>query len=627
MKKNFFFLLFLPFLLNAQIKDNLKDVVKNTNVTYLNQLKSKFDSEFSERKLRIEEFLLMNPDFKRSFFEGDVYKEIYDVSDSGEVFYYETLNLNSSITARTNHLYNGGSLGLSIQGEGMLVGVWDGGTVRITHEEFDNSRVTNVDGTAVDDHATHVAGTILAKGITPTLRGIAFEAEGLSYDWNNDYAEMANAAANGLLVSNHSYWVGPTLSSWLLGAYDNRARQLDEITFAAPFYLPVVAAGNDRNRFDIPVIANHINSKFGYDLIRGMQNAKNFLTVGAVSDVLNYQSATDVNMSTFSSWGPTDDGRIKPEVVAKGVNVRSTTFTNDSSNGFKSGTSMASPAVAGVALLLQQHYFNVNDAFMRSASLKGLIIHTADEAGFEPGPDYEYGWGLVNANKAAELINEKAISSAVLDELTLSNGGNYSRTIMANGSGNLKISISWTDRAYPTANSGTEDPDVNYLVNDLDIRVSKDGIDYFPWKLDKTDPIMPATNSSTNDVDNYERVEIQDPSGIYTITVSHKGTLVGGNQNFSLIVSGPNVVLNTNDFIKEGIVIYPNPSKDWLTIESPAVTLEKIFFYDLQGRLVKQLNVNGSTKEKINIQDLASGVYYINVVTSEGSISKKIVKE
>ena len=129
-----------------------------------------------------------------------------------------------------------------------------------------------------------------------------------------------------------------------------------------------------------------------------------------------------------------------PEVVAKGVNVRSTTFTNDSSNGFKSGTSMASPAVAGVALLLQQHYFNVNDAFMRSASLKGLIIHTADEAGFEPGPDYEYGWGLVNANKAAELINEKAISSAVLDELTLSNGGNYSRTIMANGSGNLKIS-------------------------------------------------------------------------------------------------------------------------------------------------------------------------------------------
>jgi serine protease AprX len=627
MRLLYFLLFILSIQVQAQTKEQLRDVIENTNVTYLNELKEKFNFEFLDRKVRIDEFLRNNPKVKKSFYEGDVFMEIYDVSPQGEIFYYQTSNLNSSITARTNHMYNGGSLGLNVQGQDMLVGVWDGGSVRSTHEEFEDFRVTNVDAASINDHATHVMGTILAKGVTSTLRGIAFEADGLSYDWNNDYAEMTNAAADGLLVSNHSYWIGSTLSTWILGAYDSRAKQLDELTFAAPFYLPVVAAGNDRNRYDIPIIADHLNSKFGYDLIRGMQNAKNFLTVGAVSDVLNYQDASDVNMSTFSSWGPTDDGRIKPEVVAKGVSVRSTTFTDDTSNGFKSGTSMASPAVAGVALLLQQHYFNVSSSFMRSASLKGLIIHTADEAGFEPGPDYEYGYGLVNAGKAAELINDKAISLAVIDELTLLNGTDYTRTIIANGVENLKFSISWTDRAYPTANSGTEDPDVNYLVNDLDIKVSKDGIDYFPWKLDKTDPFMPATNNSTNDVDNYERIDIQNPSGVYTITVSHKGTLVGGSQNFSLIVSGPNVVLNTDDFIKDGIALYPNPSKDWLTIDVASTTLEKIYFYDLQGRLVKQINSNGLNKEQINIQDLSSGVYYLNVVTSEGSISKKIVKE
>lgn len=59
-------------------------------------------------------------------------------------------------------------------------------------------------------------------------------------------------------------------------------------------------------------------------------------------------------MSSFSSWGPTDDGRIKPDIVADGVSVFSTTATHDSSYGYKSGTSMATPNAAGSLLLLQE---------------------------------------------------------------------------------------------------------------------------------------------------------------------------------------------------------------------------------------------------------------------------------
>lgn len=620
------FLLLIPFLSFSQSKENLINVIKATDVQELGRLKKQFDSEFLQRELRIENFLKLNPSEKRFSIENGVAKQIYDVLPSGEILYYFTSNTGSAITSRTNHLYNGGSLGLNVQGQGMRVGVWDSGPVLDSHTEFLPNKVELMDFSSYSDHGTHVMGTIIASGVNSTLRGLAFDASGVSYDWTNDYSEMTDEAANGLLVSNHSYWIGSTLSTWILGAYDSRARQLDQIAFAAPYYLPIAAAGNDRNSSN-SVISAHLSSKYGYDLIRGMQNAKNFLTVGAVGQVSNYTGPFSVSMSAFSSWGPTDDGRIKPEVVAKGVSVRSPIATSDTAFATYNGTSMASPAVSATALLLQQHYHNLFNSYMRSATLKGLIIHTADETGDYEGPDYQFGWGLVNTREAAIVINEKATSSSIINELNIADGNTYTTTVYSDGLKPLKVSISWTDRAFGTANSGTIDPGINYLVNDLDVLVTKDGVNYYPWKLNMNLFDAPATNDSTNDVDNYERVEIPNPSGVYTITVTHKGTLVGGSQNFSLIVSGSNVVLNTESFIKDGITVYPNPSKDWLTIDAASTTLEKIYFYDLQGRLVKQINSNGLNKEQINIQDLSSGVYYLNVVTSEGSISKKIVKE
>ncbi|MBC8645411.1 S8 family serine peptidase [Flavobacterium lindanitolerans] len=167
----------------------------------------------------------------------------------------------------------------------------------------------------------------------------------------------------------------------------------------------------------------------------------------------------------FSSWGPTDDGRIKPEIVAKGVGVRSTLVASDTASGLKSGTSMASPAVAGAALLMQQHYHNIYNNFMKAATLKGLLLHTADEAGFYDGPDYEYGWGLLNAERAANVITGKNTGATIIDELTLTNGETYTKSITVNGTEPLQVSISWTDRAG-NANSGTVDLPTLALVND-----------------------------------------------------------------------------------------------------------------------------------------------------------------
>ncbi|WP_159780676.1 S8 family serine peptidase, partial [Flavobacterium sp. 9AF] len=582
-------------LINAQSKDDKQKIIKLTNIDKLSELKKSFNEEYLERQKRIDVYLKSNPISRRFIVDG-VEKEIYDVDSEGNISYMETTNLGSSVTIGANNVYNGGILGLNVQGQGMTVGVWDSGPARETHVEFTNARVNIFDFIDYSDHATHVMGTVLANGTNSNARGIAFQANGKSYDWTNDYTEMANEASTGLLVSNHSYWIGSNLGTWILGAYDIRAKQMDQLTYAAPYYLPVVSAGNDRNSNANTIIANHNSNKFGYDLIRGMNNAKNSLTVGAVANVVNYTSPSSVQMSSFSSWGPTDDGRIKPEVVAKGVSVFSSVSTSDNSYDTYQGTSMASPAVAGACLLLQQHYNNLNSNFMRSSTLKGLIMHSAKEAGYYVGPDYEYGWGLVDVKEAASIINDKSLNKAIIDELLLNNSSTYTRSFSISNPSNIKVSICWTDPASNSVNSSTVDPDVTYLVNDLDLKLTKNGVDYYPWSLDKNSFFNQATNITTNDVDIFERVDIDNAVGTYTLTVSHKGNLSSGSQNYSLIISGlDQMSLNSESYLNKQFLVYPIPAKELLYISSDSEPIDAYSIIDCQGRVVlenKILDIN-----------------------------------
>lgn len=217
---------------------------------------------------------------------------------------------------------------------------------------------------------------------------------------------------------------------------------------------------------------------------------------------------------------------------------------------------MASPGVTGVVLLLQQYYNQLYSSYMKSATVKGLILHTADEAGAWPGPDYEYGWGLINAERAAIAIRDKnstTSTKSVIEELSLNNGATYTKSITASGTGPLKVSISWTDPQSTLINTNTVDPTTKYLVNDLDIKITKDGVTYYPWKMQgMSAPSDVATNTGTNNADNFERIDINNPSGTYTITVTHKGSLVNGSQNFSLIATAPTLSTLGTGEVKEG---------------------------------------------------------------------------
>lgn len=467
--------------------------------------------------------------------ENGTYAELQRVTPDGTPIYYTTFNVAAARSTRADHLHSGGSLGLNLDGQNMTAHVWDGGLARASHQEYDgpggNNRFSIGDGSStLNYHAAHVTGTIIASGVVANAKGMAPQARAIGHDWNSDLSEATNAASSGMLISNHSYGFRSDLvPDQYFGAYIADSRDWDNLLFNAPMYLMVVAAGNDGNT---NYNGQPLDGQSAYDKLTGHSTSKNNLVVANAQDanIDSNGNLVSVTINSSSSEGPTDDYRIKPDITGNGTSVYSTYESSDTAYNSITGTSMASPNVAGSCVLLQQHANNVNGNFMRAATLKGLVLHTADDAG-PNGPDAVYGWGLMNAKRAATAITQNGNESRI-EELTLSNGQSYQITVDSDGVNDLYASISWTDRAG-TATSATNS-NTAVLVNDLDIRVTQGGTTYTPWRLTGVN-----TNGQGDNVkDPYERVDVANASGTYTITITHKGTLVGGSQNYSLIVTG-----------------------------------------------------------------------------------------
>jgi len=578
MKKYISLLLFtaLFFSMKAQV----------ANKTALRDMEVRFNKRFVADKIKADSVskALQIP-LRFVGVNGEVV-EFSRFAQNGEMIFRKTNNLGSGRTISTNKVWPGGTTGTSLTGAGLTgrLGEWDGGGVLINHQEF-NGRVTQVDAVSgTVTHSTHVAGTMIAAGIDPNAKGMSYEATLSAYDWNSDAAEMTNAGANGMLLSNHSYgsicgwyyntsyspahleWYGDlTISSvtdYKYGYYDQEAADWDNIAYQNPNYLICKAAGNDRGApgpsgINLSGATWYVRNSNGvfvqgtgtipsyvsqYDCIEPTATAKNVLTVGAVNKIGNSNSnngwtkTADVVMSPFSGWGPTDDGRIKPDVVAAGVNIYSTSDAGINQYTTESGTSMATPATCGSLLLVQQHYNNLKGKFMTAATLKALAIHTADEAG-NTGPDYTFGWGLINTSKAVKLISDNTFSQ--IQERSLPNGNIYTQNITSDGTTPLRITISWTDVSATVRPIALNDT-TRRLVNDLDIRLKRvsDNTVFMPYILNPANPSAVATTGD-NIRDNVEQIYLAAPlAGSYVLTVSHKGTLILPPQNYSLIVTG-----------------------------------------------------------------------------------------
>jgi hypothetical protein len=565
------------------------------------------------------------------------------------------------------------STGLGLTGTNILLGMWEAvGAVRTTHSEF-QGRVIQADGaSALDTHATSVAGTMSAGGVflfsSPAtgrlMRGVAYQADVDAYDLANFPSETYDATAGttnqpGLRLANNSWglvnawrqqsfsyfqgtnlitvtngwvWYGPLSTNYVedpkFGMYlDNipegyGCAQLDTfLSTNATRHLLVYAAGNDR--FSGPQTAPPVyyviigsslfifnnpsanerdwrsgdGDTYGFDTMAAPGTAKNVLTVGSVRDVFHtvgsqtnwgYATNSTVTLSSFSACGPTDDGRIKPDIVAVGeANPAARNFpivtpgaSADNSAVGQQGTSFAAPGVtAGLGLALQrrsQLFTNLTEEAdaLRGSTLKALAIHTADDIA-NPGPDFLTGWGVFDAASAALQINLDATDGrgTHVKEIQLAVGQTNSWLVYLDGSP-FRATVVWSDLPGVPPTNAPVDPLTPMLVNNLDLRVeTEDGSQtYLPWILnpDLTNKSEAARSANaTTGIDsrnNVEQVFIASPTaGVYRIVTAHSGGLPGGqtptNQWLSVLTSGdtpisPNIAQlemspSTNEFLIE----------------------------------------------------------------------------
>ncbi|MCH8553687.1 MAG: S8 family serine peptidase [Schleiferiaceae bacterium] len=556
-------------------------------------LQEQLEREQVEKNARVNAYLAQTGLERRIESEDNrTISELVDVID-GAPYYYTTFNREGGELIKADRVYPSGGAGLNLTGSGQLLGIWDGGGTRTTHQEF-TSRVIQQDiPTGLSNHATHVAGTMMAAGIANLTagttnypqgaKGMSYGANLWAYDWNSDNAEMSSAASNGLQASQHSYgfitgwalgdWSGTSAWHWFgradisstedysFGFYDSKSRSWDLIANAHDEYLIVKSAGNDRGEGPTPGTGHYFldpNNSFswtlstatrdldggsnGYDCITDAGNAKNVLTVGAITAA--------GAMSSFSGWGPTDDGRVKPDLVAKGVDVLSTGANSNTHYYFSNGTSMSGPMISGAMGLLMEHQHHLHPGKkLKAATLKALAIHTADDrvGGSAEGPDYRFGWGLMDVEKATAVMSANSMESIHIFEEQLQQGEEWIIPINATGTEPLRVTLVWNDPAA-TVSSLSLNNRTPKLVNDLDVRILHTSGTTAPYILDPDNPASPATRGD-NFRDNVEMVHIATPtSGNYLVRISHKGTLTNGQQAFSLIISGNEEVTTVADY-------------------------------------------------------------------------------
>lgn len=591
----------------------------------------------NERKKEAIEYL-DNLGKRSSFLLNGELVEVQYLDINGNPVFYAVDNADASRLTNVDQVKRDGRLGLNLSGKGVNVAVWDGGAVLQSHQELVGRAIGGDAPDGLSDHATHVTGTIIASGVNVRAKGMASSGKLKFFDFNNDNSEMIAAAKQGTIISNHSYgevlgwyyddtgwvWAGDKSISetedYRFGNYTSSSAGWDNIAWTNPYYLIVKSSGNDRSDVGSGVGAPGDGP---FDTIGPKGCAKNILTVGAVNKSSKFNSSADIESTSFSSWGPTDDGRIKPDIVGVGQGLFSSSSAGNDQYTTMSGTSMSAPNVTGGLVLLQELYFNIHASYMLSATLKGLVIHTAQAAGDNRGPDYRFGWGVLDVSAASELLMKIDDNNQLVESSIAEDDEFVTYSINATKGDLITATVSWTDIPGSTVNSGTLNPTDLRIVNDLDSRLYfGDSIVGLPYIMD---PVHKSQSRGDNFRDNVEKIHfIAKQTGVYELRISHKGLSEGVAQNYSLILSASNdesglttMILNPinkdwNDLTNwknyDGSTVDKLPSKNTVVLldgeQNGSIKLEEsveVFSISQVGDSAFELDLNGHTLSVNNL--------------------------
>lgn len=461
-----------------------------------------------------------------------------------------------------------------LKGQGQIIGIadtgLDTGSLATLHPDLKNRIAgTSAWGRSGDwsdphGHGTHVAGSAVGDGTTSAGK-YAGAAPGAKV-----YFQSILTADFGLNIPNEdvsvlldeAYQKGARIHSDSWGAsyegghapYDSWAAQLDTYTWSHRDFTVLFAAGNDGTEGE--VTAN------GYWTISTPANAKNGITIGATENVRpelpqNYRSMADNanDLAWFSSKGPTNDGRIKPDLVAPGTWILSTKSAlasdgefwavQDVNYAYMGGTSMATPLSAGAAAIVRQYYTEKkNIASPSSALIKATLINGAQDTGWGWGSP-EQGWGRIDLKNSLYPSARTTLFKDEADPIAFNDTHEYAITVE---SGDIfKATLVWND--YPAM------PNASYaLINDLDLFVeAPDGTWYAGNCFNAAGDDMLTVDDANcygDAVNNVENVYLKAPvAGTYHVYVNGYD-VPSGSQPYALVISGksdtvaPNLTVN-----------------------------------------------------------------------------------
>ena len=396
---------------------------------------------------------------------------------------------------RSNVINSDWANGRHYDGSGVTVTIADDGFVG-PHIDF-TGRLTSFATGVGSTHGDMTSGICVGAGnLDPTIRGMASGAYLYAVNWTSAYEWITDALQRyndyGIVISSTSYSQG-------CNEYTAETQLGDQLLHDNQYMQFVFSGGNNGSG----------NCNYGAgagwgNITGGYKQGKNVIACGNLD-------ALEV-LDPSSSRGPSSDGRVKPDICANGRDQLSTNENNTYQVG--GGTSAASPGIAGVFAQLYQAWKELNNDSLAPAPLiKAALLNSAEDIG-NPGPDFTYGWGRVNAYRAIKVLEDETWDTGVI-----TNGATATHTItVPAGVTQLRAMVYWADPGGTPASAPS-------LVNDINMTVTDpSAVNWNPWILDPTPNAVNLNTPAVRGVDslnNAEQVTIDNPAaGTYTVTLN-----------------------------------------------------------------------------------------------------------